>query len=1219
MGQLAAALLAVIAVAQPPGGQGGSALRDPPPSRVQLTSSIGTRPWATTDTPALREALALLAADPGDDAPGAPPLRASDALAASARLRTLLLAPDDGGGRLREFRWGWLTLSKWAAAVGDQPGHVAAATTALALAAAAGDDGTACVATYNLGLAARRSAPPRAAGEQLAEAHALCARAVGAGQPSAPHLARYARLAALEAAEVWGHRLGDAARADALLAAAARFAAPPAGGGDGAGGSAAATAAVTTTMALLKAGVRALAAGRLDEARAACAAAALAAAAGGPAQDGYRLTALENLASILVYDVRASLPVPAVAASAGGAASPIATPAPSLQPPPPPRQPLSRAAITRMVHAAADDGVRAVAAAAAALRGAASAPQSQRALADVLDAATDGVHYVRVLLLAAAGARRDAAWGRLAAWEDAALTAARLCALVLTQHAAVAATVNAESGSSPGAAGVTGALAAACDEAVASWSPYLFLHAGGSTVDLPPGLATVLAAAYARRVAHGSGSACPRAATGDVAAAAAGAAKPPPRRRVAAARARAAASPPLRVGVASYDLRSNAMGYLVEGWVASHSATALPLWVYQLGPLDVGTDAAAHLVACHAADGSGGVTAACSGRDADSLSVLSPPPQARMGAAQQHQQAAQPPLPSPSPSLSAQAPWPSTLSDAYIAHAQRFLIAPPAVRDATIAADMAGLLLPPPQHESAGAGAGLGSRASSRGAATATSAAIAASRLHVVVDMAGHFHGARPGVLACVREAVASAAAAAGARFDCSGSTTTTSSTTDVVVVSHMYPGTTGAGAVDWLLTDAVASPVEAYEGAPPLTAAADPWGQALGWRRPPPRAHPLVARGGINNDDAVDAATSTTVHAVAFASVLLPAFTESLAVLPSSFQLNHFPSPPPAWLAALRRPSAAATAACNASAVLQRSRPLYLLSVNSVDKLDPSALTGWANALRALPHGRLLVLGGSLMGERAEDEDDEAGVADGHGLAAAANATSATTTAAAPRAAGTTPSHRLADEVAARGVHPARLAFLRQLPRDDHLARLAAAGDVVLDPRHYSGHTSTTDALWAGAPVAALPGGAFPSRVSASFLAASGRGLAPVLVAHSAAEGEGALLSLARAPGAAADGTGTAAASGSSWARLRAVRRRLHAAADDAGAHLDGAGRVARVQRAYRAAWEASALGRHLGARAGVAGAAAAAAAADAAAAEAAQLPARRARRPHLVVDPDT
>jgi protein O-GlcNAc transferase len=52
------------------------------------------------------------------------------------------------------------------------------------------------------------------------------------------------------------------------------------------------------------------------------------------------------------------------------------------------------------------------------------------------------------------------------------------------------------------------------------------------------------------------------------------------------------------------------------------------------------------------------------------------------------------------------------------------------------------------------------------------------------------------------------------------------------------------------------------------------------------------------------------------------------------------------------------------------------------------------------------------------------------------------------------------------------------------HLERLRLA-DVALDTLNYNGHTTTTDALWAGIPVVAALGGHFASRVSASLLRA--------------------------------------------------------------------------------------------------------------------------------------
>jgi len=53
-------------------------------------------------------------------------------------------------------------------------------------------------------------------------------------------------------------------------------------------------------------------------------------------------------------------------------------------------------------------------------------------------------------------------------------------------------------------------------------------------------------------------------------------------------------------------------------------------------------------------------------------------------------------------------------------------------------------------------------------------------------------------------------------------------------------------------------------------------------------------------------------------------------------------------------------------------------------------------------------------------------------------------------------------------------------------MRRLGLA-DLALDTRIYNGHTTTSDALWAGVPVVTLLGGHFASRVSASALSALG------------------------------------------------------------------------------------------------------------------------------------
>jgi protein O-GlcNAc transferase len=80
----------------------------------------------------------------------------------------------------------------------------------------------------------------------------------------------------------------------------------------------------------------------------------------------------------------------------------------------------------------------------------------------------------------------------------------------------------------------------------------------------------------------------------------------------------------------------------------------------------------------------------------------------------------------------------------------------------------------------------------------------------------------------------------------------------------------------------------------------------------------------------------------------------------------------------------------------------------------------------------------------------------------------------------------RLKKEAEGRGVARQRLVFADKLPKDKHLARYKLA-DLCLDTRLVNGHTTTSDALWAGVPVVTLLGNHFASRVSASLLTAVG------------------------------------------------------------------------------------------------------------------------------------
>jgi predicted O-linked N-acetylglucosamine transferase (SPINDLY family) len=99
--------------------------------------------------------------------------------------------------------------------------------------------------------------------------------------------------------------------------------------------------------------------------------------------------------------------------------------------------------------------------------------------------------------------------------------------------------------------------------------------------------------------------------------------------------------------------------------------------------------------------------------------------------------------------------------------------------------------------------------------------------------------------------------------------------------------------------------------------------------------------------------------------------------------------------------------------------------------------------------------------------------------------------------------------EAEARGIKSERLIFADRLPKDEHLARLRFA-DLTLDTRIYNGHTTTSDALWAGVPVITLQGSHFASRVSSSVLSAIGL---PEVVTHSLEEYEALAVQLAHKP----------------------------------------------------------------------------------------------------------
>ena len=143
--------------------------------------------------------------------------------------------------------------------------------------------------------------------------------------------------------------------------------------------------------------------------------------------------------------------------------------------------------------------------------------------------------------------------------------------------------------------------------------------------------------------------------------------------------------------------------------------------------------------------------------------------------------------------------------------------------------------------------------------------------------------------------------------------------------------------------------------------------------------------------------------------------------------------------------------------------------------------------------------------------------------------------------------------EAQALGVDAARLHFADRRTKADHLARIAHC-DLMLDTPIYNGHTTCSDALWAGVPVVAYRGSHFASRVSASLLSAVGL---TELITESFADYEALALSLARTP-----------------ARLGTLRAKL--AVNRRSTPLFDTERFVRgLESAYRQMWETHCAGR--------------------------------------------
>ncbi|MFV3077649.1 hypothetical protein [Niveispirillum fermenti] len=223
--------------------------------------------------------------------------------------------------------------------------------------------------------------------------------------------------------------------------------------------------------------------------------------------------------------------------------------------------------------------------------------------------------------------------------------------------------------------------------------------------------------------------------------------------------------------------------------------------------------------------------------------------------------------------------------------------------------------------------------------------------------------------------------------------------------------------------------------------------------------------------------------------------YHEKLAILPDCYQVNDRKRPLP-------------TTMPDRAALSLPDRGFVFGALHTPQKLNPALFALWMRLLRAVPDSCLWLY-------------------DPHGAATG----------------------NLREAARQAGVNPARLAFAGPAPLPVHLARYRAI-DLCLDSFPYTGHTTTSDALWMGAPVVAMLGDGFAARVSASLLRAVGL---PNLITADAAGYEALALALARDP-----------------PRLASLRQHLEQARPTAPL-FDTPRFTAHLEEAYRMMW-----GRH-------------------------------------------
>lgn len=183
------------------------------------------------------------------------------------------------------------------------------------------------------------------------------------------------------------------------------------------------------------------------------------------------------------------------------------------------------------------------------------------------------------------------------------------------------------------------------------------------------------------------------------------------------------------------------------------------------------------------------------------------------------------------------------------------------------------------------------------------------------------------------------------------------------------------------------------------------------------------------------------------------PFYHERLAILPGCYQVNDRKRPLPDTIvdkASLGLPSDS----------------FVFGALNAPQKIAPALFDCWMRLLKAVPDAYLMLY-------------------DPNGAAAS----------------------NLGAAAAVAGVNPARLRFVGAVPLAQHLARYRTL-DLCLDSFPYTGHTTTSDALWMGVPVVTQQGEGFAARVAASLLHAIGL---PDLITDSLAAYEALALSLSR------------------------------------------------------------------------------------------------------------